>query len=665
LLLLSATPHQGKSDAFRRLMGLIDPMIFPDAESVTREQVAAHVIRTEKRNAITDEGKPLFLPRLTKTLKVDLSANQLQYQLYEKITAYVKKGYNQAVKDKKPHIGFLMVLLQRIAASSTYAIRQTLERRLQVLENMRTNNAVSSYDPEELQEMDAQELLDRFIEISPSGMSNEITQVNDLLEQARYVESFGPDTRALALLDLIYQLQGEENEAELKLLIFTEFVSTQEMLKKFLEDRGFACTTINGSMEMSERLLAQHCFRDHARIMISTDAGGEGLNLQFCHVIVNYDLPWNPMRIEQRIGRVDRIGQNKIVRAINFTYANSVEDRVREVLETKLGIILAEMGVDKTSDVLDTALSGEVFERMMSHVIMGESDPAEEVEKTLTQLREELSSTRNSCPVYGVSEIPDMELAARLRGHPLPHWVERMTVNFVRLKGGTAEKNLADWKLLWPDGEQMSNINLNMENNRIRALAQNLPQIFSACPVPCLTMKALSLDVSGLWALFEIRLLSAINPENRLIRIPVLRRRYLCVFLNHDNQVFMPTARHIWDCLQSNVPKITGSLSAEESISAMQKMRELAEKQGLELFESLKQEHSDSIIRERKRSQIAFSARRKAISRLGLPEVRHYRLLKCEAEEKEWQRELDAAQKIMPEIRLLSIFYLQNSGATK
>src|SRR5436305_15002039 len=118
---------------------------------------------------------------------------------------------------------------------------------------------------------------------------------------------------------------------------------------------GVEVAVLNGSMAVEERLRAQEDFAGSAQVLVSTEAGGEGLNLQFCHVVVNYDLPWNPMRIEQRIGRVDRIGQTRPVRALNFALVDTVEHRVREVLEQKLAVILDEFGVDKTGDVLDSA----------------------------------------------------------------------------------------------------------------------------------------------------------------------------------------------------------------------------------------------------------------------------------------------------------------------
>jgi SNF2 family DNA or RNA helicase len=142
------------------------------------------------------------------------------------------------------------------------------------------------------------------------------------------------------------------------------------MLKEFLEARGISVVMLNGSMDMEERKRAQDDFLSKVRVLISTDAGGEGLNLQFCHVVINYDIPWNPMRLEQRIGRVDRIGQNRIVRAINFLFQDSIEFRVREVLEQKLSIILEEFGIDKTGDVLDSAQAGELFEGVFASAVL-------------------------------------------------------------------------------------------------------------------------------------------------------------------------------------------------------------------------------------------------------------------------------------------------------
>jgi len=137
--------------------------------------------------------------------------------------------------------------------------------------------------------------------------------------------------------------------------VFTEFTQTQNMLLDLFDGAGISAVAINGGLGIHERATVQSDFRERARVLVSTDAGGEGINLQFAHVIINYDLPWSPSRIEQRIGRVDRIGQVHPVHAINLAMEHSVDARVLEVLETKLAVILAELGADKAGDILNSA----------------------------------------------------------------------------------------------------------------------------------------------------------------------------------------------------------------------------------------------------------------------------------------------------------------------
>ena len=162
----------------------------------------------------------------------------------------------------------------------------------------------------------------------PPWLELEKSEVEMLLELARETEAAGTDAKAEALLDLIYKLQQEEGDPALKVLIFTEFVPTQAMLADYIESRGFSVATLNGSMDLEARTRAQQVFSKDVRVLISTDAGGEGLNLQFCHVIVNFDMPWNPMRIEQRIGRVDRTFRIITVSAWPFLHDRTVQARL-------------------------------------------------------------------------------------------------------------------------------------------------------------------------------------------------------------------------------------------------------------------------------------------------------------------------------------------------
>jgi len=692
VLLLSATPHQGKTDAFHRLMNLLDDDAFPDMDSVSRERVAPYVIRTEKRKAIDADGKPLFKPRRTQMAPVAWeSRHQLQQLLYEAVTDYVREGYNQALREKKRHIGFLMILMQRLVVSSTRAIRTTLERRLAALKDGEQqaslrlaeleNGAEGSESPDdeiaELYDMDGQELLDELLKSHVSALQSEGSHVETLLDAAVRCEQAGPDAKAEALIEWIYKLQAEENEPDLKVLIFTEFVPTQQMLKEFLEARGISVVTLNGSMAMEERGAAQDAFRKSHRVLVSTDAGGEGLNLQFAHVIINYDIPWNPMRLEQRIGRVDRIGQPKKVRAINFVFEDSVEFRVREVLEQKLSVIFDEFGIDKTGDVLDSAQAGELFEDVFASAILNPDGIETSVDHTVARIRDEIQQVRESSAIYGISEEPDVQTAERLRSHPLPHWVERMTVGYLNSHGGAASRKRSWWDLNWPDGQEHRKAVfsareadrltdatlLNLENSRVRGLALNLPQVAAGQPLPCVTVSGLPASISGLWGLFEIRLQAGMHQKTQLLRIPIVRRGYVSVFLSEEGKLFLPTARHIWDALQTAEAEVQATHGQDDSITAHERLQIAAEQAGQELFDALQQAHLASVNREEERGMVAFTSRRKAIERVGLPEVRQYRLARCAAEENEWRHELQSARQIVPEIRSLLMLRIIKGGA--
>ncbi len=682
VLLLSATPHQGKTDAFHRLMNLLDDDAFPDMDSVSRDRVAPYVIRTEKRKAIDTDGKPLFKPRRTQMAPVAWeSRHHLQQLLYEAVTDYVREGYNQALREEKHHIGFLMILMQRLVVSSTRAIRTTLQRRLAALKDGEQqaslrlaeleNGAEGSESPDdeiaELYDMDGQELLDELLKSHVSALQSEGSHVETLLDAAVRCEQAGPDAKTEALIEWIYKLQAEENEPDLKVLIFTEFVPTQQMLKEFLEARGISVVTLNGSMDMEERGAAQDAFRKSHRVLVSTDAGGEGLNLQFAHIIINYDIPWNPMRLEQRIGRVDRIGQPKTVQAINFVFEDSVEFRVREVLEQKLSVIFDEFGIDKTGDVLDSAQAGELFEDVFASAILNADSIETSVDHTVARIRNEIQRVRESSAIYGISEEPDVQTAERLRSHPLPHWVERMTVGYLNSHGGVASRKRSWWDLNWPDGQEhrkaVFNAReadrltdatlLNLENSRVRGLALNLPQIAAGQPLPCVSVSGLPESISGLWGLFEIRLQAGMHQKTQLLRIPMVRRGYVSVFLSEKGKLFLPTARHIWDALQTAEAEVQATLGQDESITTYARLQIAAEQAGQELFDALRQAHVASVTREEERGMVAFASRRKAIDRVGLPEVRQYRLARCAAEETDWRHELQSAQQIVPEIRSL------------
>ncbi|MFI5453814.1 MAG: DEAD/DEAH box helicase [Isosphaerales bacterium] len=548
LLLLSATPHQGKTDSFQRIMALLDPDEFFGAGSARKEKVARHVICTEKRQAITDRGDPLFMPRMTKLVPVTWQdRHQIQRQLYESVTEYVRLGYDQAIRQNRQYLGFLMLLMQRMVTSSTRAIATALERRQEVLLSTNVTDIDEEPSENDLSEEDAQQQWENLLAIRVAGLRNEKEEVSLLLDLARRCQAQGPDARAETLLDILYENQRGENNPELKFLIFTEFVPTQQMLGEFLEQHGFSVVCLNGSMDLDQRRRVQQSFAGKTRILVSTDAGGEGLNLQFAHVVINYDLPWNPMRIEQRIGRVDRIGQKYPVKAFNLVFEESVELRVREVLEEKLLTILDEFGVDKTEDVLDSTESGSIFEKLYAQAILNPGGIEANIEKLIQEVREQALQEQAGRSLYGEVNL-DPALAQQLSNHPLPFWVERMTTAYLRAEGGSVIRDLFDLTLIWPDGTRMDRVtfdrrvaqdrlldHVSLGDERIRGLVQHLPRAVPGQLIARVRITDLPDEIAGHWSLWRV----ALDPDAwRDVKI-------LPLFLHDDGRILVPTARMI------------------------------------------------------------------------------------------------------------------------
>lgn len=635
--------------------------------SIRKEKVVPLVIRTEKRRAINDRGDPLFLPRVTKLMPVRWKEkHKLQKHLYESVTEYVRLGYNQAMRQNRQYLGFLMILMQRLVTSSTQAIATAMERRLEALQT--TNVAATDEEPPEnnIEEQDSQEQLEELLATRLAGLQNEKEEVKLLLDLARRCQAQGPDARAETLLDILYENQREENDPELKYLIFTEFVPTQKMLRDFLDQHGFSVVCLNGSMDMEERRHVQRLFSEKARILVSTDAGGEGLNLQFAHIVINYDLPWNPMRIEQRIGRVDRIGQKLPVKAFNLIFEDSVELRVQEVLEEKLEKILDEFGVDKMQDVLDSTESGAVFERLYAQGILNPSDIEQSIDRLIQEVREQAQQEIAGRSYYGETVL-DPTLAQQLSSHPLPFWVERMTTAYLRCDGGKVQQDLFSYSLEWPDGSRMDRVSfqsrdaqdkglqhVSLEDARIRQLVQQLPRVVASEPIPCVRFASLPAEIVGYWSLWRITI------DNQSIRDV----KIIPIFSHDDGRNLLPTARHIWDALIEHRPEVelVGTQTGGEVSAVFRQLRDEAERLGEDAFHELYARHQQRLKREQEKGQYAFQVRREALGRLGLPEVRQHRLKRLEEEERAWAAEMLKRDKILPELQPVVVLRVETGN---
>lgn len=399
LLLLSATPHQGDSRRFRHLLRLIDEYKFFAEESLSMDNVKSVTVKNHKR-AVTDfEGNLIFKKRIVSIAKIPREKKDIETKLYDEVTEYVSEYYKIAEREGNFPFMFLLILYQRMVSSSSKAIYKSMKKRFELLQHdIKSASSLKKMDISDLRDADAQQVYDEILKFQMGGsarhgnyhiqphMKEEIRILKECVSLAKESSSGRKDFKLRMLLKIIDDVINREGDPKTKFIVFTEFIETQKYIGETLENLGYKVAYFNGRMSLDDKIDAKSRFKDDHQFLVSTDSGGEGINLQFCHVMINYDLPWNPMRIEQRIGRVDRIGQDKDVLIYNFMLEGTVEERVREVLEGKLDRIADEFGDDKRTDVLSLLQDEYNFDKIyMEAVRLGEINQ-KELERTGTEI---------------------------------------------------------------------------------------------------------------------------------------------------------------------------------------------------------------------------------------------------------------------------------------
>ena len=412
LLLLTATPHNGKNNDFLAFMSLVDPDRFagrlrpgqtvPDLEGA---------LRRKSKEKLTDfDGKPLFPKREAKTLRYDLS--DAEKDLYRKVTAYVREGLAKAQRMRKERdeirglaVGFALTSLQRRLASSPAAIYRSLERRhrrlTERLNQLRSESdagsllpnlarwqrrAVFGFDPDDFSDEDLQALEGTLVEGATAArtveeLAVELEDLEPLVPQAEALRRRRDDAKWSRLREAVVRdAVGISEGLPVKLIIFSEYVDTIEYLQERLQDefgRADSVLVIHGRMRRQERRQVQDRFRVDplTRVLLATDAAGEGVNLQAANMVVNYDLPWNPNRIEQRFGRVHRIGQQRTCYLWNLLAEGTREGVVFDRLFAKIENIRAAVGSDSVYDVLGDAELNRSLRELLERAIMEADSP--------------------------------------------------------------------------------------------------------------------------------------------------------------------------------------------------------------------------------------------------------------------------------------------------
>ena len=373
-LLLTATPHKGNAENYRLLMKLIDSDLFNHLlpEETLRDKSNPYIIRRLKESMVNFDGTPIFAKRTTKTVLYTLSDEEME--LYDAVTDYVRQHFNRAINSGKNSTAFAMMLLQRRMSSSVEAIHKSLIRRkgrltelLSDTEERRKKYAdqVENYYQDSLNEEvdNAEDTLDHELELSIDeididALNDEIDELEHLINVTVELKQYGIEKKYIELEQMLFGVGGLVYTGE-KILIFTESVDTLNFLSEKLSERVSPIAKIVGSYSMDERRKQVELFKTTAQIMLATDAGGESINLQFCNQMINYDIPWNPNRLEQRMGRIHRIGQKNEVFVFNLVANGTREGYVMSKLLEKLETMKLDLGNDLVYNFMGELLDGE------------------------------------------------------------------------------------------------------------------------------------------------------------------------------------------------------------------------------------------------------------------------------------------------------------------
>lgn len=401
-LLMTATPHKGDAENFCRFLALLDKDVYANVSSLDeaiKRQEAPFYLRRRKEVLVTfpdesGEVKKLFTERDVRTAAFELDGEELEF--YESLTHFVEDQSVAAgeASVRGRAIGFTMAMLQRRMASTIYAVRRTLDRMLKKREVILADpesyrreqvEKLAARDHEDFDELpddERDELFARYEDVvasvDPVALRAEIARLRKLIDKAREIESRAVESKLTRLRSLLEQ-EGIFSDPTMKLLLFTEHKDTLDFLAGDgregrplgkLREWGLTVTTIHGGMKIGDRdtpgtrIHSEREFREGAQVLVATEAAGEGINLQFCWFMINYDIPWNPVRLEQRLGRIHRYGQERNCLIFNFVASNTREGRVLAKLHERLREIRAELGTDQVFDVVGEILPAATIERL-------------------------------------------------------------------------------------------------------------------------------------------------------------------------------------------------------------------------------------------------------------------------------------------------------------
>jgi superfamily II DNA or RNA helicase len=420
LLFLTATPHKGDPENYRLFLDLLEPGFF-----ATKEMVKESIDNTEnplfirrlKEDLKDFDGRPIFTNRYAVTLKFRLSDRERI--LYNQLSDYVVSQYNKAIQTtSNKGIAFALLILQRRLASSTYALYKSLERRKERFEKLLKEQDIktktSSFDLEDYEDIEENERWQREKEWESLSVSEnkeelkkEISIINELIALSSEIINNEEEVKLKELKKAIEEgfKKIEELEGNKKILIFTESRDTMDYLVKKIISWGYRVNFIHGGMSLEERIEAEKIFKNETEVMVATEAAGEGINLQFCHIMINYDIPWNPNRLEQRMGRIHRYGQKKDVYMFNIVAEDTREGEVFKKLFEKIEEIKNSLGTDKVFDIIGDIFYGKNLYQLIIEAVTRA--------KTIDEIIKEIDIVVDSDYIQKIKDILGESLATK------------------------------------------------------------------------------------------------------------------------------------------------------------------------------------------------------------------------------------------------------------
>ena len=349
--------------------------------------------------------------------------------------------------------------------------------------------------------------------------------------------------------------------------------------------------------------------------------------------------------------------KDAVVRAINFVLEDTVEHRVREVLETKIAVIAEEFGVDKAADIMDSVEAEPLFDELFVQSLQNPDAIETGCDAVVSELRSTLAESRKSEGLLPDAHELDADDARKWRDHPTQFWLERAITTGLPARGGKAIKKGEAWRVSWADGSESASVCFDartaeeypdiewvtLEDSRARAVIGELPRCVAELPLPAVRIAGLPDTVRGVWSLWEISL-SADDFS---------RRRFLTVFVNDTGRTFLPSAKRIWNLLLSEQVELIEASATPDADSCFERSKTAALDQGAGVFAELVEERKTRVQEERERAQYAYDARHQAIGRIGLQNVRDYRRKRLKAEHDARMARLAAADAYNPDLNAI------------